>query len=144
MRISDWSSDVCSSDLDLVWIDASDGGMQIIGRADGLTRPHFGPDRNRIFFSGGRGNTLVSMRLDGSDRRTHLKITGVVAGSEYARDLMSTTLLSPDGRHVLVRYRNRPYLLQMTWTGLSTPLTVDLMAPPLPLRHSHYWGGAAE
>src|SRR3546814_4141488 len=73
--------------------------MQIIGRADGLTRPHFGPDRNRIFFSGGRGNTLVSMRLDGSDRRTHLKITGVVAGSEYARDLMSTTLLSPDGRH---------------------------------------------
>src|SRR3546814_3668249 len=110
MRISDWSSDVCSSDLrddgqkspdadadaaasagpDLVWIDASDGGMQIIGRADGLTRPHFGPDRNRIFFSGGRGNTLVSMRLDGSDRRTHLKITGVVAGSEYARDLMST------------------------------------------------------
>src|SRR3546814_18258815 len=23
----------------------------------------------------------------------------------------------------------------MTWTGLSTPLTVDLSAPPLPLRH---------
>lgn len=124
-----------SSAPDLVWINASDGGMQIIGRADGLTRPHFGPDRNRIFFSGGRGNTLVSMRLDGSDRRTHLKITGVAVGSEYARDEKSTTLLSPDGRYVLARYRNRAYLLPMSWTGLSTPLTVDLSAPPLPLRH---------
>lgn len=120
---------------DLAWIDARDGGVRIIGRADGLTHPHFGPDRNRIFFSGGRGNTLVSMRLDGSDRRTHLKVTGVVAGSEYARDEKSTTLLSPDGRYVLVRYRNRAYVLPMSWTGLSTPLTVDLSAPPLPLRH---------
>src|SRR3546814_17513259 len=88
-----------SAGPDLVWIDASDGGMQIIGRADGLTRPHFGPDRNRIFFSGGRGNTLVSMRLDGSDRRKHFKITGVVAGREYARDLMSTPLTHPGCRH---------------------------------------------
>src|SRR3546814_4376794 len=96
-----------SAGPELVWIDASDGGMQIIGRADGLTRPHFGPDRNRIFFSGGPGNTLVSMRLDGSDRRTHLKITGVVGGSGDASELMSTHLLSPDGRHVLVSYLNR-------------------------------------
>jgi Tol biopolymer transport system component len=120
---------------DLIWIDARDGGMRIIGRADGLTHPHFGPDRSRIFFSGGQGNALVSMRLDGSDRRTHLKVTGVVAGSEYARDEKSTTLLSPDGHYVLVRYRNRAYLLPMSWTGLSTPLTMDLRSPQLPLRH---------
>ena len=124
-----------SAGPDLAWIDARDGGVRIIGRADGLTHPHFGPDRHRIFFSGGQGNTLVSIRLDGSDRRTHLKVTGVVAGSEYARSEKSTTLLSPDGRYVLVRYRNRAYVLPMTWTGLSTPLTVDLSAPPLPLRH---------
>src|SRR3546814_7402593 len=73
-----------SAGPDLVWIDASAGGMQIIGRADGLTRAHFGPDRHRIFFSGCRGNSLVSMRLDGSDRRYHFKITGVVGGSGYA------------------------------------------------------------
>ena len=124
-----------SPGLDLAWIDARNGGTRIIGRADGLTHPHFGPDRSRIFFSGGRGNSLVSMKFDGTDRRTHLKVTGVVAGSEYARDEKSTTLLSPDGRYVLVRYRNRAYVLPMTWTGLSTPLTVDLSAPPLPLRH---------
>ena len=128
------SDEAASSGPDLVWVDGDGGGMQILGRADGLSRPHFGPDQSRIFFSGGRGNTLVSTRLDGSDRRTLLQISGKAVGNEYSRDEKSTTLLSPDGRHVLARYRNRAYLLPMSWTGLNTPLTVDLNAPSLPLR----------
>lgn len=127
-------SEATSSGPDLAWIDGNGGGIQIIGGADGLTRPHFGPDRSRVFFAGGRGNSLVSMRLDGSDRRTHLRITGIANGNEYSRDEKSTTLLSPDGRHVLARYRNRAYLLPMTWTGLGEVLVIDLQNPPLPLR----------
>lgn len=123
-----------STGPDLVRIDGDGGEMRILGRAQGLTRPHFGPDPGRIFFSGGAGNTLVSTRLDGSDRRDHLRITGSAVGSEYARDLMSTTLLSPDGRHVLARYRNRAYLLPMSWTGLAMPLVINLKGAGLPLR----------
>lgn len=129
-----------SAGLDLVWIDAGGAGMRIVGGAGGLARPHFGPDPDRIFFSGGRGNSLVSMRPDGSDRRTHVTVSGVAAGSEYARDGMSTMLLSPDGRHLLARYRNRAYLMPMTWAGLATPLTVDLQAPSLPLRQLDTFG----
>ncbi|MHC9083911.1 amidohydrolase family protein [Luteimonas sp. RIT-PG2_3] len=123
-----------STGPDLVRIDHDGGGMRILGRAQGLTRPHFGPDPGRIFFSGGGGNTLASMRLDGSDRRTHLRISGPAIGSEYSRDEKSTTLLSPDGRHVLARYRNRAYLLPMSWTGLAMPLVIDLKGAALPLR----------
>ncbi|MCD9033792.1 amidohydrolase family protein [Luteimonas sp. Y-2-2-4F] len=123
-----------STGPDLAWIDGDGGGVRILGRADGLTRPHFGPDRQRVFFSGVPGNSLVSMRLDGSDRRTHLRVTGAAVGSEYGRDDRSTTLLSPDGRHVLARYRNRAYLLPMSWTGLGAPLAIDLAQSPLPLR----------
>lgn len=125
---------MASTGPDLVRLDSHGGGLRVLGRAQGLTRPHFGPDPDRIFFSGGSGNTLVSMRLDGGDRRTHLRISGSARGSEYARDLMSTTLLSPDGRHVLARYRNRAYLLPMTWSGLATPLVVELDASALPVR----------
>lgn len=123
-----------STGPDLAWIDGNGGGVRIIGRAEGVTRPHFGPDRDRIFFSGGQGNSLVSMKLDGSDRRTHLTVTGKAVGTEWVHADKSTTLLSPDGRHVLARYRNRAYLLPMAWTGLGSPLTVNLDASPLPLR----------
>src|SRR5690606_38748338 len=53
---------------------------------------------------------------------------------ESSRGVMSTMLLSPDGRHVLARYRNRAYLRPMSGWGLSAPLDIDLNASALPLR----------
>lgn len=132
--------EVASPGPDLVWIDVDGGRMRIVGRADGLTRPHFGPDPSRIFFSGSRGTALVSMRLDGRDRHTHLRISGTAVGNEYTRDRHSTLMLSPDGRRVLVRYRNRAYLLPMVWAGVGAPVVVDLAAPPLPLRSLDRFG----
>ena len=66
-----------SSGLDLVWVSADGGDSTTISPARGASRPHFAGDPDRIYVTTPQG--LVSMRFDGTDRRTHLQVTGKTA-----------------------------------------------------------------
>src|SRR3546814_12083584 len=69
MRISDWSSDVCSSDLDLGGLPTADGRTVQRGkvfRADGVDRLA-GDDLERIRLLGLR--TVIDLRSDGEIAR---------------------------------------------------------------------------
>src|SRR3546814_14232040 len=75
MRISDWSSDVCSSDLLLgdIYIMPIEGGTPT-RIAEGLAfehQPRFSPDGQRIAFVSDRagGDNIWLMNRDGSDKR---------------------------------------------------------------------------
>ncbi len=60
---------------DIVWIPATGGAATFIAPTGGLSNPHFtAQDSSRIYFSGGRG--LVSMRWDGTEERSHVRVTG--------------------------------------------------------------------
>ncbi|MCH7765990.1 MAG: PD40 domain-containing protein [Acidobacteria bacterium] len=125
--------------LDLVWIPAEGGDVHLIVPARGLGKPHFGRDSNRVyvygggFFASGGGQGLISMRLDGTDRREHIKVTG--AGLYFSEKPVgaSDVRMSPDGRWVLAHVQNQLYLLAVPQVGGKAP-TVNVGKASVPLK----------
>jgi hypothetical protein len=77
-------------------------------------------------FTATQTTALVSVRLDGSDKRTHAKIT-------TSQALGITARVAPDGRGVIVLDRDDIYAFPLTDVG-SEGLTVNFATPTVPLR----------
>ena len=114
---------------DLVWIPASGGDPTLIAPAGGLGTPQFSKDSSRIYaYGGGRG--LVSMRWDGTDVKTHLRVTGGGApgGGGGGGGGASTVLISHDGDQALAQVLSDLYLVTIPWVGGPEP-TVSVGNP---------------
>ncbi len=131
IRESDFSA-VTGSDL--LWFDAEGGEAHLVVPARGLSRPHFGPERDRIYLqlgSGGKKNSLVSVRFDGTDRREILSSGG--PGYSSAEPMASEVIqLSPDGRYALIQHSNQAYVAALMNTWLSKQ-AVNIKKSALPL-----------
>ncbi len=77
-------------------------------------------------FNATQTTALVSVRLDGSDKRTHAKLTTKAAGSV-------TVKVAPDRTALLVLDRDDVYALPLTEAG-PDGLSVNFDAPTVPLR----------
>ena len=117
--------------LDLVWIPADGGDATLISPARGASRPHFAKEPDRIYVTTPHG--LVSMRFDGTDRRTHLSVTGKTAYAPGEPEPAEEVLLRPDGRWVLARVSTQLYLLALPHFG-GEPPKVSVHEPSVPLR----------
>lgn len=129
------------ADLDLRWIPAEGGPSTFIGPTKGGRHPHFAHDPQRIYLTA-RGR-LVSLRIDGLDRRTHLEITGEAPGRRIPRAEMIA--LSPDGRRALVSLQNKLYLIAVPKVGKEV-VTVKITPKgktPLPVKKISAEGGDA-
>jgi imidazolonepropionase-like amidohydrolase/Tol biopolymer transport system component len=107
---------------DLVWVPAAGGEAVMIAPAGGLSTPHFTRDSTRLFaYGGGRG--LVSMRWDGTDQRTHLRVTGGGApgGGGGGGGGASTVLISPDGEQALAQVQSDLFVVSIPWVGGTEP-----------------------
>jgi hypothetical protein len=107
------------------------GDTQLISPARGASSPHFGPEADRIYVTTPGG--LVSMRFDGTDRRTHLSVVGkkgYFGDDPVPADLI---LLRPDGRWALALVTNQVYVLALPRFGGESP-KVDVSAPSVPLK----------
>jgi Tol biopolymer transport system component len=125
---------------DLVWLPSGGGEARVILPARGLTRPHFGPEADRVYlylsgnspFADSDNRVLVSLRFDGSDRRDHLKVAGPgyfnAKGSVSADDIR----ISPDGRHALIQHANQLYVAGLLTQHLRN-LKLDIKAAAVPL-----------
>jgi Tol biopolymer transport system component len=116
--------------LDLVVIPAAGGDATVISPARGASGPHFGRDVDRIYLTTPQG--LVSMRFDGTDRRTHLAVTGKTSYSPAEPDPAEQIVLSPNGRWVLARVSTQLYVLAMPQFGGEAP-KVSVHEPTVPL-----------
>ncbi|MGH9863115.1 MAG: amidohydrolase family protein, partial [Candidatus Acidiferrales bacterium] len=125
--------------LDLIWLPADGGDVNLIMPARGLGKPHFTHEKDRIFvygiglFNEGGGQGLISVRYDGTDRREHIKVTG---GGIYANEepvAASDARLSPDGRWVLAHVQNQLYLAAVPEVGGSAP-TVNVNQASVPVK----------
>ena len=65
---------------DFVWVPATGGAPTVIMPTGGIGNPHFTSNPDRIFAYGGRDG-LVSFRWDGTDMKTHLRVTGPMANA---------------------------------------------------------------
>ncbi len=112
-----------TQNADLVWIPAQGGDGTLILPARGAGSPHFTHDKDRIYIYTPQG--LVSLRFDGTDRRTHLVVKG--KGLYFAEEPVpaENVKASPDGQWVLAQVMNQLYVIGMPVVGGEAP-TVDV------------------
>ena len=117
--------------LDLVWLPAGGGEVELIVPARGLGRPHFTDDPNRIFVYSNSG--LISLRYDGTDRQTHLRVTGPGRAGSPTPPAADAVLIRPDGKWALADVNNQLWVVAVPpFTG-SGP-TVNVRSPSLPVK----------
>lgn len=116
---------------DLVWFPAEGGDANLIVPARGAGKPHFTHETDRIYIYTQAG--LVSLRYDGTDRRTHLQVKG--QGLYFFEEPIPANdiRVSPDGNWVLAHVMNQLYLTAMPVVGGEAP-TIMVSAPSVPLK----------
>ena len=117
--------------LDLVWLPANGGTVELIVPARGLGRPHFTEDQNRVFVYSNDG--LISLRYDGTDRRTHIKVTGPGRAGAPTPPAADAVQMRPDGKWALAEVNNQLWVVAVPpFTG--TAPTVSVRTPSLPVK----------
>lgn len=116
---------------DLIAINVETGATRTILPGSNFGSIHFGNARDRVYLYD--GNNLFSVRLDGTDRRDHLKVTGkglyFASKPVPARDMR----LSPDGRYALARSQEQLQLITVPANGRKA-VTVNVSGPSVPLK----------
>lgn len=102
--------------LDIRSIPAQGGDSTLIASAQGGEGLHFTSDPNRVYLT--TFNGLISIRLDGFDRRTHLKVTGQAPGPFPPN--ASDIVMSPDGQKAFVNLQNKHYIVTIPKAGKET------------------------
>ena len=124
---------------DLVAVNVDNGGERVILAGTGFSTIHFGDAPDRVYLYAGGGlvgggdGSLFSVRLDGTDRRDHLRVTGqglyFAARPVPARDMR----LSPNGRYALARSQEQLQIVAVPPTG-RTAATINVAGPSVPLK----------
>ncbi|HET7258357.1 MAG TPA: amidohydrolase family protein [Candidatus Acidoferrum sp.] len=120
-----------TSNADLIWISADGGDANLILPARGAGTPHFTHEKDRIYLYTPQG--LVSVRFDGTDRRTHIQVKG--QGGYFAEEPTPAddVKASPDGQWVLAHVMNQLYVTAMPVVGGEAP-TVNVSTPSVPVK----------
>ncbi|HEX6316826.1 MAG TPA: amidohydrolase, partial [Gemmatimonadaceae bacterium] len=114
---------------DLIWVPANGGAMTVIAPSSGLGMPHFTKNDSMRVYAYGGGRGLVSMRWDGTDVRTHLRVTGGGGpGGGGGGGGASLVMISPDGDQALAQVLSDLYLVTIPWVGGPEP-TVSVGNP---------------
>ena len=111
---------------ELLWVPAAGGRATLIAPTGGRSGAHFAQDSSRIYlYSGGSG--LVSMRWDGTDERTHVRVTGARGPEATAPSTAASARLSPGGDNVLAQIGNDLLVFPLVESGEAA--TIALAAP---------------
>ena len=124
---------------ELLLVPAAGGDLTVIGPAEDGRFPHFTKDPDRVYLTDSSAG-LYSLRLDGTDRRTHLKVSGRGAGENPPA--AGQIMLSPDGDRAFFELQNRHYLVEVPSFGKQTlDVKVGGGETPVPVREVAPEGG---
>jgi len=128
---------------DLIWVPAAGGAATRITPYDGQGRPQFARSNDRIYYYAGNDG-LVSVRWDGTDRRTHIKVNGYTyPGPGADPDPATEIIISPDTDRVLALQGNNVYTVTLPMLG-GDPPTINVADPssaPFPVKRLTRIGG---
>jgi len=120
--LEDFGSHSAAAELEYVWLPAGGGEPSRItwvgsgSTQEGRNAPHAGPDSDRVYvWAGAEG--LLSMRYDGTDVKTIVKVTAPSAGGQGRPPTPDEVVLSPDGRRALVRANRNVYMITVPPVG---------------------------
>jgi imidazolonepropionase-like amidohydrolase/Tol biopolymer transport system component len=126
-----------SSQEDIAWISGDGGAVNFIAKSKGRSNPHFTKAGDRIYLYGGQKG-LVSIRWDGTDEKSHLKVTGImtygtIADENHCMLVESATepqrepsnaaviLIAPEGDQALAKINNDVYVVTIPKIGAEAP-----------------------
>jgi Tol biopolymer transport system component len=118
---------VAGEGMELVRIPAIGGAAIRIAPYKGTT-PHFADKPDRLYvYEGEEG--LVSMRLDGTDRKVHVKVTGMMPPFGGEKPIPADeVIMGADGEHALALAQNQIYRITVAKIGEEPP-TVSILNP---------------
>jgi len=125
--------------LQLRWLPAGGGETKLIAAFTGRS-PHFAKDSDRVYVWTGT-NGLVSMRFDGTDRKTHVKITGPGAIPPQLPPAAGDVRISPDGQSALAEVQNKLYLVTIPKVGAEAPTISVTEGSTMPVKKLSKEGG---
>jgi Tol biopolymer transport system component len=144
--LEDFGSHSAAAELEYVWM-LADGGVpeRITWVGSGATQqgrnePHVGPDPDRVYVWAGREG-LLSMRYDGTDIRTIVKVTMPSRGGRGGPPSPDEVVLSPDGRRAMVRANRNVYLIAVPPVGGEAPTVSIASSSSMPTRRLTKVGG---
>jgi Tol biopolymer transport system component len=111
--------------LDLIGMPATGGDWRVIVPSRGTGKPHFGPEKDRIYLYGPAG--LLSVRTDGSDQRVLLKVVGPNPDAAPEAPAATDVRLNAKGDMALVMLNRELWLIPVPRVGGAE--TVDLGKP---------------
>jgi dipeptidyl aminopeptidase/acylaminoacyl peptidase len=124
------------AELEYVWLPAAGGAPTRItwvasgNTEEGRNAPHVGPDPERLYVWSGGSDGLLSVRLDGTDFKTVLKVTAPAppapAGAPPSTSTPDEVQISPDGRRALVRANRNVYMVTVPPIGGPSVPTVSV------------------
>ena len=117
---------------DLIWIPTDGGPANLIIPARGAGKPHFTHEKDRIYVYT-QGGGLISLRYDGTDRRTHLQVKAPPLGFSDEPGPADDARVSPDGSWVLAHIMNQLYLTAMPVVGGEAP-TIMVNSGSVPVK----------
>jgi Tol biopolymer transport system component len=113
--------------LDLIWIPAHGGTARVIAAAQTSRYPHFSNDADRIYTTD--GHALYSIRYDGSDRRTHLRLSGRFDARNNSQPVAEQLIVSPDGQQALALINKQVWRVMLPQTDPNLSLDVHARNP---------------
>ncbi len=124
--LEDFGNHSAAAELEYVWLPAGGGAPTRItwvgsgSTQEGRNAPHVGPDPDRIYvWAGSEG--LLSMRYDGTDVKTVVKVTAPSTGGQGRPPTPDEVVLSPDGKRALVRANRNVYMITVPPVGGEAP-----------------------
>ena len=111
---------VSGAEIELGWIPASGGAITVIDKANGRGNPHFNKNYPDRIFLTSPGGALTSMKWDGTDEKTHVKVTGITTYGSVAEEdthFGKTPLMSRNAQYFL----NNCMLKETTEREVQTP-----------------------
>jgi len=124
--LEDFGNHSPAAELEYVWLPASGGEPTRItwvgsgNTQEGRNAPHVGPDPDRIYVWAG-SDGLLSMRYDGTDVRTVVKVSAPSTGGQGRPPTPDEVVLSPDGKRALVRANRNVYMITVPPVGGDVP-----------------------
>jgi Tol biopolymer transport system component len=124
--LEDFGNHSPAAELEYVWLPAT-GGEPVriawVGRGateEGRNAPHIGPDPDRLYIWADNDG-LISMRFDGTDPKTIVKVTAPAPGGPGSASAPDEVVLSPDGTRALVRADRNVFMITVPPVGGEAP-----------------------
>lgn len=116
---------------DLIKLDAKGGPATVIYPATGIGGIHFSKEADRVYLYSRGG--IISMRLDGSDRRNHLSVRGNGFYSATKPTPASSAKINPNGKWALAKANQQLWLVTVPTVGKKA-VDVVVMNPKVPVK----------